>query len=347
VRVQLSARDSSHTFECNEGETILRAGLRHGVGLPYECASGTCGTCKAALADGEVDEGWGAAPGRTFLKADGNEILMCQAAARTDCTLTVRGRVRSLGEADIVPGCHSGVLESVTPLNRDVFRLDVRLGAPIAFDAGQFMLVGHADFAGQRGLSMANFERPTDHLVFTVKLKAAGGLSDWLSGRDRTGARLDLFGPLGSAIYRAGEVDGILCIAGGSGLAPMLSILELARSVGHFAAHDGHIFFGARTLDDLYGVDELMAVRAAFPERVSLTIALSEEAPDAGPESRWPGVAFAAGFVHEVAGLAMAGKYDGVTAYLAGPPPMVEGAMRMLVSQAKLPPTRIRYDKFS
>lgn len=346
MRVQLTARDSSHAFDCADGEAILHAGLRHGVALPYECASGTCGTCKASLVAGDVDAGWSEAPGRSFLKAEG-DILMCQAQARTDCQLAIRGRVKPRGENDIVPGRHSGVLESVTPLNRDVFRLDVRLGAPIAFDAGQFMLVGHADFPGQRGLSMANFERPTDHLVFTVKLKAGGGLSDWLSGRDRTGARLDLFGPLGSAIYRAGEVDGLLCIAGGSGLAPMLSILELARSVGHFAAHDGHIFFGARTLDDLYGMDELMAVRAAFPERVSLTIALSEEAPGAGPGSRWPGVAFAAGFVHEVAGLAMAGKYDGVTAYLAGPPPMVEGAMRMLVSQAKLPPTRIRYDKFS
>ena len=81
------------------------------------------------------------------------------------------------------------------------------------------MLVGHDAFAGRRGLSMANFERPTDRLIFTVKLKAGGGLSDWLTGGKRVGERLDLFGPLGRAIYRPGEVGDIVCIAGGSGLA--------------------------------------------------------------------------------------------------------------------------------
>ena len=346
MRVQLTAKDTSHAFDCGEGEPILHAGLRQGVALAYECASGTCGTCKAALVAGDVGAGWPNAPGRSFLKSEG-DILMCQAAARSDCELTVRGRVQEFSGEDILPGRHAGILESVVPLNSDVLRLDVRLDGPIAFDAGQFMLVGHTAFAGQRGLSMANFERPADRLTFTVKLKRGGGLSDWLAGGDRPGERLDLFGPLGRATYRPGEVGGILCIAGGSGLAPMLSILELAKRAGHFAEHDGHIFFGVRTLDDLYGMEELSAVRAVFPERVSLTVALSDEKPGEAARQRWPGVAFAAGLVHEVAGHAMTGKYDGLTAYLAGPPPMVEGAMRMLVTQAKLPPSRIRYDKFS
>ncbi len=346
MRIQLTARDTSHAFDCGEGETILHAGLRQGVALAYECASGTCGTCKAALVAGDVDSGWPDAPGRTFLKAEG-DILMCQAAARTDCELTVRGRVREFSGDDIRPGHRAGILESVRPLNRDVLRLDVRLDEPLAFDAGQFMLVGHAALTGRRGLSMANYDRPTDRLIFTVKLKPGGGLSDWLSGGDRAGERLVLFGPLGRAIYRPGAAEDILCVAGGSGLAPMLSIVELAKRVDHFAEHDGHIFFGVRTLDDLYGMDELSAVRAAFPERVSLTVALSDEAPGDAARRRWPGVAFAAGLVHEVAGHAMTGKYGGITAYLAGPPPMVEGAMRMLVTQAKLPPSRIRFDKFS
>jgi toluene monooxygenase electron transfer component len=347
LRVHLTARDDTHTFDCADGEVILHAGLRQGLALPYECGSGTCGTCKAALVSGDVDAGWADAPGRSFLKAERNEILMCQAVARSDCALTVRARMKAPGPRDIVPSRHNGVLAAVTPLNRDVLRLEVRLDEAITFDAGQFMLVGHDAFAGRRGLSMANFERPTDRLIFTVKLKAGGGLSDWLTGGKRVGERLDLFGPLGRAIYRPGEVGDIVCIAGGSGLAPMLSILALARDVGHFEDHTGQVFFGVRAIDDLYAMAELDAARAAHPGRVSITIALSEQAPGEEAARAWPGVAFAMGLVHEVAGQALDGKLDGATAYLAGPPPMVDGAMRMLVTQAKMPPNRIRYDKFS
>ena len=71
------------------GETILAAGLRQGVALPYECATGTCGTCRARLVDGEVDEGWPQAPGRQGLKPARREFLMCQAAPRTDCRIAL------------------------------------------------------------------------------------------------------------------------------------------------------------------------------------------------------------------------------------------------------------------
>jgi toluene monooxygenase electron transfer component len=94
-------------------------------------------------------------------------------------------------------------------------------------------------------------------------------------------------------------------------------------------------------------MEELVAHKKAFPGNFSLTVALSDEEPGPDLSRQWPDVSFATGLVHEVAGRAMAGKYDDTTAYLAGPPPMVESAMHMLMTEARLPPSRIRFDKFS
>ena len=349
MRISVSARDSQHTFDCRDGEKILHAGLRNGIALPYECGTGTCGTCKAVLAEGEVADGWPDAPAHKYLKAERNEFLMCQCSARGDCTLELRGRIASMDLPQ--PGHHVGVIAAAEDLNDDVVRLEVLLESPLEFEAGQFVLLGVDGLEGRRGLSMVNFDKPADRLVFTVKLMPGGGLSQWLRAgarvSGRVGKRVSLFGPLGKAVYRAGDEGNLLFVAGGSGLAPMLSILARAHAERHFETRQGHLFFGVRTANDLYAVEELVAHKKAFPRSFALTVALSDEKPAPGLSQQWPDVSFATGLVHEVAGRVMSGKYDDTTAYLAGPPPMVESAMRMLMTEARLPPSRIRFDKFS
>lgn len=345
MRISVAARESQHTFECRDGEKVLHAGLRSGIALPYECGTGTCGSCKAVLAEGEVDDGWSAAPGHKYLKPERNEFLMCQCTARADCALELRGRVPPMDLPQ--PDHHAGVIAAVEELNDAVVRVDVSPDSPVEFEAGQFMLFGVDGLEGRRGLSMANFDTPASRLVFTVKLVPGGGLSQWLRAGGRVGTRVSLFGPIGKAVYRPGDEGNLLFIAGGSGLAPILSILAGAHAARHFEAHRGHVFFGARTADELYALEELVAHKKAFPQSLALTVALSDEGPTSTLAYQWPDVSFAAGLVHEVAGRVMSGKYDDTTAYLAGPPPMVESAMRMLVTEARMPPSRIRYDKFS
>src|ERR1041384_7956249 len=70
MRVQVNARNRAFQFETASGEKILYAGLRAKIGLPYECATGTCGTCKARLIEGRINDGWPQAPGKKSLKAD-------------------------------------------------------------------------------------------------------------------------------------------------------------------------------------------------------------------------------------------------------------------------------------
>ena len=84
MRIQVNARNRGFEFDARNRESVLYAGLRAGIDLPYECATGTCGTCKAKLISGRLHDGWREAPGRKFVKPEQQEFLMCQCAAEGD-----------------------------------------------------------------------------------------------------------------------------------------------------------------------------------------------------------------------------------------------------------------------
>jgi toluene monooxygenase electron transfer component len=228
-----------------------------------------------------------------------------------------------------------------------VAAFDVDLDGPLDFDAGQFALVTAPGIPGARAYSMVNFDRRAARLSFVVKKKPGGAVSEWLFGDGAEGARVGLFAPMGHATFHPGTPRHLLCVAGGSGIAGMMSVLSLACATDHFAERDGHVFFGVRTAQDGFFLDELDAFRARYPARLAVTIALSEGDVPASLSAAYPGFAFARGFVHAVAGEAMKGRFTDVRAYVAGPPPMVDASLRLLLREARLPPAEIRYDKFS
>jgi len=343
LRVQGNARNRAFQFEGAAGEKILFAGLRAQAGLPYECATGTCGTCKAKLIAGKLDEGWPDAPGRKYLKAEG-EFLMCQCAAQGDVAIEVASFVYPMDAGACRADALSGTVRAVRALTHDVSALEVDLDAPCEFDAGQFMAMKAPGVQGMRGYSMVNFDRPARCLEFVVKKKPGGGVSEWLFSGKAPGARVELFGPLGKSTFYPGLEKNLLCIAGGSGIAGMMSILSRACSERHFERHLGHVFFGVRTMRDAFYLEELSELRQ---DGLEITIALSDEDIPEGAAAAFPRLAFARGLVHEVARREMAGKYHNVRAYLAGPPPAVDAAIRVLLLEAKLTGDAIRYDKFS
>jgi toluene monooxygenase electron transfer component len=334
MRVQVNARNRAFQFEADKGEKILYAGLRAQAGLPYECATGTCGTCKAKLVAGRIDDAWPEAPGRKLLKA--GEFLMCQCSAEGDVSLEVASFVYPAEPGAGRVGALGGTLRAVRPLTHDVNAFDVDLDSACDFDAGQFMALGAPGVRGMRGYSMVNYQRGAKRLEFVLKKKPGGGFSEWLFSQPAAGARLELFGPLGRATFDPALGKDILCIAGGSGIAGMMSILARAQEADYFSKHAVHVFFGVRTMKDVFFLDQLSKTKA------QVTIALSEEDPPAGTKLR-----FERGLVHEVAKRAMAGKYQNVRAYLAGPPPAVDAAIRVLLLEARLTADNIRYDKFS
>jgi toluene monooxygenase electron transfer component len=346
MKIAVKARNGAYDFECDPGEKILHAGLRRGVELPYECGTGTCGTCRARLVSGRTESEWPDAPGGRYLKSAA-ELLMCQSVAHDDCALEVSLALKSREPDAPTPRALAGTLCAYRRLTHDVAAFDVDLDGPLDFEAGQFALVTVPGIGGARAYSMVNFNRRAERLSFVVKKKPGGAVSEWLFGDGVEGTRLGLFAPMGHATFRPGLPKHVLCIAGGSGIAGMMSILSLACQGDHFAAWDGCVFFGVRTARDGFFLDELEAFRARYPGRLSVTVALSDEDVPASLVDAYPGFAFARGFVHAVAGERMTGRFADVRAFVAGPPPMVDASLRLLLREARLPPADIRYDKFS
>lgn len=346
AKIAIQSKSGETAFECATDEPLLYAGLAQGLTLPYECATGTCGSCRARVMSGTVENAWPEAPGAVAakLKADKGDVLLCQSHARGDCVVRVPANVVA-ATSPYLPSRRAARIAVARRLTPDVMHVETELAVPMGFEAGQFVVVDAPDVKGGRAYSMVNHGDELDRLTFVIKRKPGGGFGDWLFDRDVTGAELSVFGPLGRAVWRPAEDRDILAIAGGSGIAGIMSILEHATNAGHFARRRGHVFFGVRTRADIFYAAELAGYVARSGGALEVTIALSHEEVEDG--AGLDGLHLAKGFVHDVARSSMAGRYGDLTAFLAGPGPMVDGAIRMLLVDARLTPDRIRYDKFA
>lgn len=349
IKVKVQTKSGQFAYECCPGETLLAAGLRHGITLPYECATGTCGTCRGRVMAGETDTGWEDAPGAGKLKREKGDCLLCQTVARSDVLIRVPSSnvVHGFPPRHHVPEHRSATVSRTERLTHDVIHFDLRLDRPICFNAGQFATLVAPDVIGSRAYSMVNYADETDTLGFVIKKLPSGGFSDWIFDKDVTGTDLHLFGPLGAATFYPDERRNILCIAGGSGIAGMMSILTCAARTRHFDDRRGDVFFGVRTLEDCFYLDMLSEHVAMSNGNLSVTVALSDESPGHDHHPDHPNLKLDTGFVHEAASRAMLERYDNPIGYVAGPPPMVDKAIRVLIAEGRLPPSDIRYDKFS
>jgi len=346
MKIQVNARNRAYNLEGTSADRILNLGLINAIDLPYECGSGTCGTCKARVVSGEVKDQWPEAPGRKYLKRKKGEFLMCQCTAGTDLVIEVESFVHTMEAGACVPAAINGRISHAKLLTADVMSLQIELAQTVDFDAGQFMLVQFPEVPGFRGWSMVNYQRHAKTLDFVIKKKPDGALSDWLFDNSCEGVEVELFGPLGGATFYSRLAKDILCIAGGSGIAGIMSILSRAAQDGYFSQYKGDVFFGVRTMRDTFFLDELSEFRSQCGDNLNITIVLSEEDAPASAQADYPQLAFDRGFVHEVAGRCMEGRFDNIRAYLAGPPPLVNGAIGMLL-RARVTTDNIRYDKFS
>jgi len=347
MKITLETNGGQFSFPCAPTERILYAALAQGLTVPYECSTGTCGSCRGRMLQGAAHVDWNEAPGFARLKRDKGDILMCQTRPTADCVLRVPANVTAKPQSPLLPRHREGRIESVRNLTPDVIDFVVTLSEPMTFEAGQFVVLEASSVQGARAYSMVNFEASTGRLALVVKQKLGGRFCDWLFQNNVNGSTVNVFGPLGRATFRPEEDRNVLCIAGGSGIAGMMSILEHAKRENYFRDHSGHVYFGVRTMADAFYLRELSDFVNTAGGDLKVTLALSHEPAPSASHPYFPLIQLAQGMVGDVAARMMAGRYDKIVGFVAGPPAMVDGALRTLIREARLPPQFIRYDKFA
>ena len=345
--IHIETQNGNVDYVAGKGERLLYAGLRSGWQLPYACASGTCGECRAQVIEGDAADLWPEAPAHKHLRRSRNEILLCQSAACADIRLRLPRSPPIAGYGEAVPRSGSAVVNSVRHLTPDVAEIVLGLDEPMCFEAGQFVLIEFPEIQGYRAYSMVNAEESACALTFVIRKKPGGGVSDWLFRADRSGTRVRLFGPLGKAIFEPGMAH-VICIAGGSGVAGMVAIAKRAIALPEEAVPKVDIYFGVRNPSELFYPRELSQIKELAPDHVRITVAFSEAGADMGLSRAFPDLNFDTGYVHDVALRAITKDSAAVaTAFLAGPPVAVDAAIRSLVSIAGFKPAQIRFDRFA
>ncbi|MGE0371025.1 MAG: NADH:ubiquinone reductase (Na(+)-transporting) subunit F [Gammaproteobacteria bacterium] len=321
-------------FECGEDETILAAALRQGVGLRYGCKHGGCGTCKAQVAHGDVDVEDASGFALMEFEREAGMALLCTAYPLEDVVI----ELDNYDEAELTAARPIRELDcrvrGIAALSRDIWRLELEVtDPPFEFDAGQFVEVNVPGTDAWRAYSMANAPADSGEIELLIKHLAGGVFSGVMAGALAPGDRLRVRGPYGQFCVADGFAP-IVMVAGGSGMAPILSMLRdlSARS----SSREVVFYYGARAYEDLI-CDEAIAAAAANLGSFSYVPALSEPA---GNEA-WKGEV---GLITEVIER-RCDNLRGAEAYLCGPPPMIDAAVEVL-KQKGMFGSRIRYDKF-
>ena len=331
----VTAQPSGRQFVVNSGQSILEAALAQGIAFPHSCTVGTCGSCKCKLLTGKIREIANFAYVLEGAELRAGIILACQAAAKTDVTLEVPG----LSDKHLQPTADFlGTLIDARDLTHDIKRITLALDRPLRFDAGQYAHLSTEEVWGARAYSFAVPPAPTGNqeVSFFIRHVPGGAFTDLLFAGKLAGKTLKVHGPSGNFWLRDSRAP-MICIAGGSGLAPLLAILTdaAARQIGRPCS----VLFGARTAADLYVLDEIAEIKRNWNGAFSFIPILSNEAP----ASAWTGER---GMVTErIEPHVKALASDDAEAYLCGPPPMIDAALPRLAALG-FNPANIHCDKF-
>ena len=321
-------------FSCNADDTVLRAAQRAGLGFPYECNVGSCGNCKFELIAGELATAWPEAPGLTDKDRQRKRHLGCQSRPLGDCQIKLRPDARYRPRHR--PQRVSARLESSRDLTHDLREFRFVLERPLAFEPGQYALARLPGVTGLRAYSMSNTDVEPGIWEFQVRRLPAGQGTAALFDELQAGQTIELDGPYGMAWLRRDAPRDILCLAGGSGLAPMISIARGTFAEPQLRSRRLHFIYGGRMPTDLCGLDMLEAL-PGWAERGSYRAFVST------PQAE--GSTHEMGFVHEAAQRLHGDALKDMEIYFAGPPVMAQAVQRMLID-AGVPPAQQHFDQF-
>jgi ferredoxin-NAD(P)+ reductase (naphthalene dioxygenase ferredoxin-specific) len=312
-------------IEVEPGANLLEALRGAQVPMSYSCMAGRCGTCRCRVLDGEVLDS-----GRLQhnpLNGEESYVLACQTYLTQPCTI----EIPEPDEVVVHPArIVKASVQAVEPLTHDVRRLVLKPAKPIEFSPGQY---AQLQFTPEhvRPYSMAGLASDGT-LEFHVRVVPGGRVSGYIANDLKPGDAVRVSGPLGTAYLRRKHEGPMLCVAGGTGLAPILSILRGAVADG--MPNPIHVYFGVRSPRDVYAIDRLAELErrhAALKVHIVVT-------SGGDPREQRCGLVTEA-IAQDIDSL------DGWRAYLCGSPPMVEAAT-MLARRKGAAPARIYADAF-
>lgn len=315
---------------CKDGETVLDAAYRQKVNLPMDCSDGVCGTCKGHCEQGDFDMG------DEYLEealseeeeAEG-KVLTCQMVPSSDCVIQVP-MASTLCKTQV--GEIKGKVATVESLSDDSIELvvDPDDDAELAFLPGQYINIQVPGSDETRSYSFSS--RPGDKRAsFLIRNVSQGLMSGYLTGTAKPGDELTMTGPLGSFYLREVKRP-LLMLAGGTGLAPFLSMLKQLEEKG--CGQPVHMIYGVSFDDHLVKLNELDAYVEKLPN-FSYTTCVADES-SAHPHKGYVTHHMEPGKLHD----------GDVDVYLCGPPPMVDAVLGHFREQG-IAPASFHYEKFA
>jgi CDP-4-dehydro-6-deoxyglucose reductase len=313
----ITVQPSGRTFSAQSDETLLAAGLRQGVGMPYGCKDGACGSCKCKKISGEVTHGNHQEKALSAAEEANGFVLTCCATAQSDVVL----ESRQVTEEGAFPIKKMPVrVMSLEKKSDDVMVVKLQLPANdvMQFHAGQYVdfLLRDGD---RRSYSMANAPHTlvagSPAIELHIRHMPGGKFTDHVFGAMKEKEIQRIEGPQGSFYLREDSNKPIVLLASGTGFAPIKAILEHMQHKG--ITRPTRLYWGGRRPGDLYLHDWVQVQLAAMPHVTYIPVV-----SDALPQDAWTG---RTGFVH-LAVLQDTPNLSGFEVYACGAPIVVDSA---------------------
>ena len=325
--IALTFEDGVTRFvDARPGETIADASYRLGINIPLDCRDGACGTCKCRVESGSYDGGSYIEDALTEEEAASGLALACQARPKTDLVVAIPAASTACKTR---PQSFATVLRGVERLSDTSLAFTLDRPAGLAFLPGQYVNLGVPGTEQRRSYSFSSAPG-ADTLSFLVRDIPGGLMSGWLRAA-KAGAAMEFTGPAGS-FYLRDVTRPVLFLAGGTGLAPFLSMLGRLAEAG--CTQPVRLVYGVTNDADLVGIEALEAHAPRLPGFSYVTTVAAEGS--AHPRK---------GYVTAHVETAWLNGGD-VDVYLCGPPPMVDAVRGWLAAQG-VTPASFHYEKFS
>ena len=326
-KIALNFEDGvTRIIDCDADEKVSDAAFRQKINVPMDCRDGVCGTCKCKAERGDYELGFYLEDAMTEEEAAAGMVLTCQMMPKSDCVIAIpASSLACKTGAQTVAATVAGV----EALSETSFRLRVTLPAAMPFLPGQYVNVQVPGTTATRAYSFSSHPQATE-ASFLIR-NIPGGLMSGYLARAKAGDLMDLTGPMG-AFYLRPVTRPQVFLAGGTGLAPFLSMLEQIATQG--TDQPIRLFYAVTRDADLVELDRLHSLAALIP---SLDIVTIVAAPEVDHPRR--------GYVTDH--LTAADLWEGAAdVYLCGPPPMVE-AVRAHMAALGVTPAAFLFEKFN